>query len=158
MHENHLWNRAKNLEIRTGPEIVGNFSLGFDKCIPEEIREELIRFAYWVEDRFALPVTLWVDFKYNHYLLDSGGKRVNCRFWWPDWPDWPVMEREADIPVIELPVRTEKRSVEEVLRSFAEAVSLYYVWLEGKDPAGYRPDAQETAAVLNAFFRGEESV
>lgn len=155
MTDNHLWNRSKSLNIQTGPEIVGGFSIGFDDRIPEETRERLTCFAYWVEDSFPVPVTLWVDFKYNHYLMDRSGKRVGCRFWWADWDSYPVMEKEADIPVIELPVRTEKRSVREILRSFAEAVSLYYVWLSGGDPGAYVPDREELDAVLEAFFASE---
>lgn len=155
MRENHLWNRAKALEIRTGPEIVGGFSLGFERRIPEETREELIRFVYWVEDHFALPVTLWVDFRYNHYLIGRDGKRVGYRFWWADWESFPVMENEADIPVIELPVRREHSTVKEILGSFAEAISLYYVWLSGGDPNGYVPDQEETDAVLDAYFLSE---
>ena len=153
MRENHLWNRAKTFEIQTGPEIVGGFSLGFDDRIPEDTREEVIRFVYWVEDHFSLPVTLWVDFKYNHYLIGRDGKRAGYRFWWVDWENRPVMENEADIPVIELPVRTERRTVKELLGSFAEAISLYYVWLSGDDPVEYVPDQEETAAVLDAYFR-----
>ena len=151
MHENHLWNCAKTLEIRTGPEIVGGFSLGFDDRIPEETRAELTRFAYWVEDHFALPVTLWVDFKYNHYLIGRDGKRAGYRFWWVDWGSYPVMEKEADIPVIELAVRTEHSDRNAVLRSFAEAVSLYFVWLSGGDPGARVPDQTETDAVLEAY-------
>jgi hypothetical protein len=151
MHENHLWNRAKTLEIRTGPEIVGGFSLGFDRRIPEEIRQELTRFAYWVEDHFSVPVTLWVDFKYNHYLIDRNGKRAGYRFWWVDWDSYPVLEKEADIPVIELAVRTEHSAMEEILRAFAEAISLYDVWLSGGDPGNYVPNPEETDAVLKAY-------
>ena len=155
MTDNHLWNRAQNLEIQTGPEIVGGFSLGFDDRIPEETREKLIRFVYWVEDHFSIPVTLWVDFKYNHYLLDRSGRRAGCRFWWAEWDSCPVMEKEADIPVIELPVRTEHRAMNEILGSFAEAISLYYVWLSGGNPDEHEPDREELDAVLEAFFASE---
>lgn len=152
MTDNHLWNRAKTLEIQTGPEIVGGFSLGFDNRIPEETRAELTRFAYWVEDHFSVPVTLWVDFKYNHYLIGRDGKRAGYRFWWIDWDSYPVMEREADIPVIELAARTEHSDRKTVLCAFAEAVSLYYMWLAGMDPGAYVPDQKETDAVLEAYF------
>lgn len=151
MTENHLWNRAKTLEIQTGPEIVGGFSLGFDDRIPEETRAELTRFAYWVEDHFAVPVTLWVDFKYNHYLIDRNGKRAGYRFWWADWENYPLMEKEADIPVIELAVRTEHSDLKAVLRSFAEAISLYDVWLSGGNPGNCEPAQEETDAVLKAY-------
>ena len=62
----HLWEQAKAVKIQTGPEIVGGFSLGFDSRVPEETKDVLIDFVYWVEDNYPIPVTLWVDFKYNH--------------------------------------------------------------------------------------------
>ena len=152
MHDNHLWNCAKTLEIQTGPEIVGGFSLGFDNRIPEEIRAELTRFTYWVEDHFSVPVTLWVDFKYNHYLIDRDGKRAGYRFWWADWDTFPVMEREEDIPVIELPVRTEHWTIRDILASFVQAITLYFVWLSGENPDDYEPEDSEVNAVLDAYF------
>ena len=61
-----LWEKAKEVQIQTSEDIVGNFSIGFDSRIPEETKDALMRFVYWVEDHYFLPVTLWVDFKYNH--------------------------------------------------------------------------------------------
>ena len=129
MTENHLWNLAKNVRVQTSPEIVGNFNIGFDNRIPEETKDMLMDFVYWVEDHFALPVTLWVDFKYNHYLLSQDKKRVGYRFYWVDFVNYPVFEKEADIPVIELAVRQERQTKEDILRSFIGAISRYFAWL-----------------------------
>ena len=129
MRENHLWNRAKKIKIQTGSEITGGFSVGFDKQIPEETKDALMDFVYWVEDNFSVPVTLWVDFKYRHYLKLSDGSPVGYKFYWAEFKDYPVFHNPDDIPVIELPVRTEKRSMEAVLVSFIEAISRYHAWL-----------------------------
>lgn len=153
MREDHLWNQTKALEIQTGPEIVGGFSLGFDERIPEETKEELIRFVYWVEDRFNLPVTLWVDFKFNHYLMDQNRKRVGYRFYWAEWKTFPVMENEADIPVIELPVRTGQDGLEAILRSFTQAITMYFFWLSGGNPEGYEPEEEDVDEVLAEYAR-----
>ena len=48
MHENHLWERAKSLSIQTSPEIVGGFDVGFDERIPEQTKDKLMDFVYWV--------------------------------------------------------------------------------------------------------------
>ncbi len=153
MRENHLWNRAKNLEIQTGPDIAGNFDIGFDTKISEETREELRRFVHWVEDHFYLPVTLWVDFKYNHYLIDRNGKRVGYRFYWADFTTYPVFDNPNDLPVIELPVRTEHWTIEEILASFIEAISLYYAWLTNTIADDPELDENETEEVLQAYLR-----
>ena len=54
----NLWDNAIQLPIRVGPEITGGFDVGFDDKIPEQTKDELMSFVYWVEDHYALPVTL----------------------------------------------------------------------------------------------------
>ena len=152
MKEIHLWNRAKGVQIRTSPDIVGNFDIGFDSKIPEETKDALMRFVYWVEDNFYLPVTLWVDFKYNHYLIDRNGKRVGYRFYWADFASYPVFDNPDDIPVIELPVRTEHSTMEEILLSFIEAISQYYAWLTNTLTDSAKLDENEAKEVLQAYL------
>jgi hypothetical protein len=151
MHENHLWNRAKNLEIQTGPEIVGGFSLGFDRRIPEEIREELTRFVYWVEDYFSVPVTLWVDFKHKHYLLDENKKWTPYRFYWVDYESLANFDSFDDIPVIELAARGEKQTLNVLLSSLIDAISHYYAWLSGEDMKKFQPDQALTEEILRKY-------
>ena len=152
MRENHLWNKAKDIQILTSPAIVGNFDIGFDPKIPEETKDQLMKFVYWVEDHFHLPVTLWVDFKYNHYLISKSGKRVGYKFYWADFKTYPVFENFDDIPVIELPVRTEHYTIEEILSSFIDAISLYYVWLSNALTDDYATDINATEEVLQAYL------
>ena len=153
MQDNHLWKRAEALEIRVGPEITGGFDVGFDEGIPEETKDFLMHFLYWVEDRFSMPVTLWIDMKYKHYLLDPQGKRVRCRFYWAEFQNYPVFENPDDIPVIELPVRVERASREEILRALIEGISRYYTWLFNHISRDWTPDPAETEAVLQAYLQ-----
>ena len=152
MLENTLWHRASQLEIQTGPNIVGNFDIGFDAEIPENMRVELRAFVAWVEGHFRLPVTLWVDFEYKHYLVSRQKKRVGYLFYWADFSNYPVFEKEEDIPVIRLPVRTEKSTLEEVLQSFIEAISLYYVWLSNQMKDGDSWDSDEVEEILQTYL------
>lgn len=153
MNENHLWNRAKDVQIQTSADIVGNFDIGFDSKIPEETKDALMKFVYWVEDNFNLPVTLWVDFKYNHYLITRSKKRVGYRFYWADFTTYPVFENPDDIPVIELPVRTEHWTIEEILESFTEAIFQYFAWLTNSITEDFKPDPAEVEAVLQAYLQ-----
>ena len=152
MKENHLWNRAKEVKIQTSSDVVGNFDIGFDDNIPEETKDALIKFVYWVEDNFYLPVTLWVDFKYSHYLIDRNKKRVGYRFYWADFATYPVFDNPDDIPVIELPVRMEHWTLEEILTSFIEAISEYYAWLTNTITDDTEPDGREVEEVLQAYL------
>ena len=153
MQKEHLWNRVKRFNIQTSDEIAAGFSIGFDAKIPEMTKDALMDFVYWVEDRFPIPITLWVDFKYRHYLVDKQGNRVGYKFYWADFKNYPRFDDPDDIPVIELPVRREHSSMEEILFSFIEAISLYYTWLTGAITEAHHPNEAETAEVLYTYLK-----
>lgn len=145
MTENHLWLKAQNIPFQTGPEIVGGFDIGFDNKIPEQTKDQLMDFVYWVEDHFSLPITLWVDFKYKHYLVGENKKRVNYKFYWAEFENYPTFTNPDDIPVIELPVN---RKIDDILPSFIEAITQYYTWLTKATPTG-----DETEEILQAYLK-----
>ena len=152
----NFWEESKALSIQTGADIVGGFDVGFDKAIPEATRDALMDFVYWVEDQYALPVTLWVDFKYRHYLLDGNKKHVGYKFYWADFDTFPVFDSFDDLPVIELPVRTEKTGMDEILASFIEAITHYFAWLSHLDVHSFQPEEALTEEILRAYkTRGE---
>lgn len=156
MTAENLWEKAKSLSIQTGADIVGGFDIGFDVQISGETKDALMDFVYWVEDRYALPVTLWVDFKYRHYLVDDKKKRVGYKFYWADFATFPVFENFDDLPVIELPVRTEKYTMDEILTSFIEAITHYFAWLSNMDLCTFEADGALTEEILRAYkTRGE---
>ena len=152
MLENTLWHKASQTKILTAPHIITGFDIGFDSKIPEEAKDALMHFVYWVEDHFHLPVTLWVDFKYNHYLIGKNGQRVGYRFYWADFANYPVFDNPDDIPVIELAARTGHSTIEEILRSFTEAISLYYTWLTNAITNDSTPDRREVEKILEAYL------
>lgn len=147
----NLWEKAKQLSIQTGSEIVGGFDVGIDERIGEDVADALMGFVYWVEDHFAMPVTLWVDFKYNHYLIDRDGKRAGYRFYWVDYKALTQFDSFDDIPVIELAARCEKQTMDRMLTAFIEAVSCYFAWLSGLDMEHFQPDKELTQEILTAY-------
>ena len=149
----NIWEEAKGITIQTSEDIVGNFSMGFDKRIPEDVKDALARFAYWVEDHYNLPVTLWVDFKYNHYLVNENKQRVGYKFYWVDFESFPVFDNWDNLPVIELPVRTEHYTMEEILASFIEAITCYFAWLTNTIGDDYQPEADVVEEILQAYFK-----
>lgn len=149
----NIWEEARKLDIQTSEDIVGGFSIGFDKKIPEEVKDALIRFVYWVEDNYCLPVTLWVDFKYNHYLVNKEKQRVGYKFYWVDFDTFPVFDNWDNLPVIELPVRTEYYTLEEILASFIEAITLYFAWLTNTITEDYEPDPEMVEEILQTYLK-----
>ena len=144
----NIWEKAKDIQIQTSQEIVGGFSLGFDAELPEETKALLTDFAYWVEDHYPMPVTLWADFKYNHYLLDENKQRVPYKFYWVEFENYPVFLKEEDIPVIELAARTEHTSKEQLLRNFASAITHYFTWLNNTYQKGFLPNKADVEEIL----------
>lgn len=149
----NIWEEARKLDIQTSEDIVGGFSIGFDKKIPEEVKDALIRFVYWVEDNYYMPVTLWVDFKYNHYLVNKEKQRVGYKFYWVDFDTFPVFDNWDNLPVIELPVRTEYYTLEEILASFIEAITLYFAWLTNTITEDYEPDPEMVEEILQTYLK-----
>lgn len=149
----NIWLAAQKVIIHTADDITGNFDIGFDECIPEETRAELRSFMNWVEDNYHLPVTLWVDFEYKHYLIRRNGKRAGYLFYWSDFSTYPNFENIQDIPQIRLPVRMEHSTMEEILSSFIEAICCYFAWICNTISVGYMPDESDVEEILQAYLK-----
>ena len=145
----NYWSAAEGLSFQLSEEIVGGFDIGFDSGIPEKTQTLLMDFVYWVEDHYNMPITLWVDFKNRHYLRDPSKKRVDYKFYWVDFANYPVFEKEADIPVIELPVKT---GTEQLLTTFAEALTHYFAWLCNEYRCGFQPDPKLAESIVQAYL------
>lgn len=152
MRDDNLWLRAKGAHIQISEDIVPGFDIGFDKKIPLETQNELRNFVKWVEDNFNIPITLWVDFEYKHYLLGNDGKRVGYRFYWADFSAYPVFSNKEDIPEIRLPVRTEHSTMEEILGSFVEAITDYFAWICNEISDDYVANEEDVEEVLQAYI------
>ena len=150
--EKNYWNSAKALSFQISDEIVGGFDIGFEAGIPEDTKDALMDFTYWVEDNYHIPITLWVDFKNRHYLLDPAKRRVRYKFYYVDFENYPAFEKEADIPVIELPVKPGRRTPDEILTCFIDAITHYFAWLYNEYSCDFVPDPALTRSILQAYL------
>ncbi len=125
------------------------FDIGFDVKIPESTRDELRRFVRWVEENYEMPTTLWVDFEYRHYLVSRKKERVGYLFYWDDDP--------KQMPILRLPVRTEKSTMNEILGSFVEGLLDYFAWIRGEIHEDYQSGNQEVDAILEAYWEAADS-
>ena len=149
----NIWDTAQSVRLQVSEAIEPGFNIGFDRNIAPETEKELRSFVAWVEERYCIPITLWVDFENKHYLVRRDGKRVGYLFYWSDFSDYPVFGKPEDIPQIRLPVRTERSSIEEILSSFIEAVSDYFAWICNELTEGYVPDENDVEEILQAYLR-----
>ena len=153
MNSSNIWSKSKQVTIQTSKDITGNFDVGFDNEIPEITKNELKKFVSWVEKNFNIPITLWVDFEYKHYLKDRQGKTVGYLFYWSDFNNYPNFENIDDIPEIRLPVRTEHSTIEEILTSFIEAITCYFAWICNEISENYVPDEKVVEEILQEYLK-----
>ncbi len=156
LKQNSVWLKAQTLQLKISEDILPEFDIGFDKRIPQNIEQELRSFVKWIESNYRIPITLWVDFEYKHYLVSRDGRRVGYLFYWVDFNTYPVFNNRDDIPQIRLPVRTEHSTIDEILTSFIEAITNYYAWICNEMSEGYKIDEVEVEEILQAYlsFRG----
>lgn len=153
MNSSNIWYKSKQVTIQTSKDIAGNFDIGFDNEIPEITKNELKKFVSWVEKNFNIPITLWVDFEYKHYLKDRQGKMVGYLFYWSDFNNYPNFENIDDIPEIRLPVRTEHSTIEEILTSFIEVITCYFAWICNEISENYVPDEKVVEEILQEYLK-----
>ena len=152
MNENSVWKKAQIVELDISKNIVPGFDIGFDKRISDDIEKEMRSFVKWMEDNYRIPITLWVDFEYSHYLIRRDGKRVGYLFYWADFSSYSVFENKNDIPQIRLPVRTEYSSIKEILTSFIEAITDYYAWICNEIEI-YEQNENDVEEILQAYLQ-----
>ena len=152
VNQNSVWLEAQNIKLQVSEDILPEFDIGFDKRISKEVEEELCTFVKWIENNYHIPITLWVDFEYKHYLIRRDGKRVGYLFYWADFSSYPVFDNKNNIPQIKLPVRTEYSSIEEILTSFIEAITDYYAWI-CNEIGNYEQDEKDVEEILQAYMR-----
>ena len=61
-----------------------------------------------------------------------------------------MFEKEADIPVIELPVKT---GTEQLLTTFAEALTHYFAWLNNGYQKGFLPNEADVEAIMYKYLK-----
>ncbi len=152
MTENNVWMKAQNIELEVADDILPGLNIGFDERISDEMKNELRSFVNWIENNYTIPITLWVDFEYKHYLLSQDGVRVGYLFYWSDFSSYPVFENKDDIPEIRLPVRTEHSTLEEILTSFIEAIYDYYAWICNELVESYIPNEDIVEEILQKYL------
>ena len=148
-----IWEKARTVQLQVADGILPEFDIGFDKQIPQAVQDELRAFVKWVEGNYPIPVTLWVDFEYRHYLVSRDGRRAGFLFYWADFADYPVFDDPEDIPILRLPVRTERSTMEEILASFIQGISHYFAWICNENREDVIPDDQEVEEILQSYLR-----
>lgn len=153
MRNDNIWLKAKQIKINAPKELSEGFNIGFDAQITQDMKKKLVDFVLWVENNYNIPITLWVDFEYKHYLFDRNKKQVGYLFYWSEFSDYPNFNNKEDIPAIKLPVRDERYSFEEILESFVEALTCYFALITNQISDDFEPKQDDVDEILDEYFK-----
>ena len=105
----------------------------------------------FIEEEYSLKTPLNIEYINKDYLLDRTGKKVGYIFYWSDFKNYPNIYSEDELPNIELPVSNGKWSVDEILTSFIETLSMYYAWCLNIMHDNYEIDKSLVDVILKEY-------
>ena len=124
----NVWKEAKKVNINITFDCVCEFEFELDENINKIVKKELANFMDFIESTYPLKTPIIVSFYNRDKLIDRNGKKVGFIFYWSDFKNYPNIYTEDDLPIIELPVNNDKWSMDEIITSFIEALTMYWAW------------------------------
>ena len=147
----NLWALVKNRDWPVVPGVRREIDFGFDREIGEEYRERFRDFIAWAEAHFVFPVTLWIDFRYRHYLVNREHRRMGYIIYFKPDVRPEMLTDEDDMPVADVPVRREHWLFDEILYSLIECITEYYLWLLNLQAESVNDHADDVLEILNLY-------
>ena len=147
----NLWALVKNRDWPVVPGVRREIDFGFDREIGEEYRERFRDFIAWAEAHFVFPVTLWIDFRYRHYLVNREHRRMGYIIYFKPDVRPEMLTDEDDMPVADVPVRREHWLFDEILYSLIECITEYYLWLLDRQTESVNDHADDVLEILNLY-------
>lgn len=151
IREANVWAVASRRDWSLVPGVRREIDFGFDKEIPEEYRERFRDFFAWTEATFVFPVTLWIDLKHRHYLVNRERQRMGYIIYFKPDARLAELTDEDDMPVADVPVRREKWRFDEILYSLIECITEYYLWLLDRQDEDINDHADDTEEILKLY-------
>ena len=147
----NIWKEAKTVNLNIVFECEYNFIVENKGDIDKEVKQNLLNFMTFIEEEYSLKTPLNIEYINKDYLLDRTGKKVGYIFYWSDFKNYPNIYSEDELPNIELPVSKGKWSVDEILTSFIEALSMYYAWCLNIMHDNYEIDKSLVDVILKEY-------
>lgn len=147
----NIWHQVKTKDWPAHPGMRREIDFGFDREIPEDDRERFRTFVAWAEEHFVFPVTLWIDFKYRHYLLNRSKQRMGYLLYTARDVNPQDVTDMDDIPVAEIPVRREQWRFRGIMYSLIECITDYYLWLLGHGDDDVNDYAKDVEEILTLY-------
>lgn len=149
----NVWKKAKKVNINITFDCVYEFDFELDENINKIVKKELANFMDFIESTYPLKTPIIVSFYNRDKLIDQNGKKVGFIFYWSDFKNYPNIYTEDDLPIIELPVNNDKWSMDEIITSFIEALTMYWAWCLNIMSDEYITDNSVVDSILMEYRR-----
>lgn len=149
----NIWKEAQKVKLNITFECKYEFDISFDDDINREVKKNLTNLMNFIETHYSLKTPLYVEFINKEYIIDKTGKKVGYIFYWDDFKNYPNIYNEEQLPNIELPVNNNKWTVDEILTSFIEALTMYFAWCLNIINDGYNVDNSLVDSILEEYRR-----
>ena len=149
----NIWKEVKKVHLNITFECSYKFIVETNGDIDREVKQNILNFMDFIESEYSLKTPLNIEFFDKDYLVDRTGKKVGYIFYWPDFKKYPNIYSEDELPSIELPVSKNKWSVDEILTSLIEALSMYYAWCLNIMHDNYEVDDSLVDSILKEYRR-----
>ena len=147
----NVWAQVKHRDWPIVPGVRREIDFGFDREIDEEYRERFRDFFAWAEANFVFPVTLWIDLRHRHYLVNREHQRMGYIIYFKPDARPEELTDEDDMPVAYVPVRRERWHFDEILYSLIECITEYDLWLLDRQNESVIDHADDVLEILNLY-------
>ncbi len=150
----NIWKQAQEVKLNLSSNIESGFDINFGKGVSEELASELIKFTEWVQDNYNVPIIVLIDFVNKNYVLNEEKKRCGYLLYYVDFENYPEFNNLEEVPYMVVPVKgyNEKWSLKDILGSFVEGMTDYFLWILNKEASEEEFEAT-VQEILDEYFK-----
>lgn len=147
-----IWNKTNEIKLNLEIDVKPGFYMWYDENVNEEMKKRLDDFVNWVYNNYNVMTPVYINCVNEDYVTcENDETEQGYIFNWGDFDNYPNVRNEEICPVIELPVKEDKWSFEDILFSLMEAISCYFAWCLNKIDT-FTVDEEEINNILNKYL------
>ncbi len=147
-----IWNKTNEIKLNLEIDVKPGFYMWYDENVNEEMKKKLDDFVNWVYNNYNVMTPVYINCVNENYVTcENDETEQGYIFNWGDFDNYPNVRNEEICPVIELPVKEDEWSFEDILFSLMEAISCYFAWCLNEIDT-FTVDEEEINSILNKYL------
>lgn len=148
-----IWNRTKEIKLNLEIDVKPGFYMWYDENVNDEMKNKLDDFVNWVYNNYNVSTPVYINCINENFVKcdDDDDVEQGYVFQWANFDDYPNLHNDETCPVIELPVKEEIWSFEDILFSLMEAISCYFAWCLNEIDT-FTIDEEEINTILDKYL------